>query len=202
MTKGTFEDFIGIWDNNVDENICKELIKYYDWTIENNYNISPNIKGNKQIKGLDREDEAIFINSSSPQYPVSLCKHYWQCLQQCVQEYMTKYKIQFAGDLHSWVFKVHKVKEKQGYHAWHYENSSYEDRDRFLAYMTYLQTPSEGGETEFLHQSKRIEPVVGKTLIWPPGFTHKHRGNPPLKGEKIYLTGWFHISPFSPVEHL
>ena len=37
--KDTFEDFIGIWDNNVDENICKELIKYYDWTIKNNYNI-------------------------------------------------------------------------------------------------------------------------------------------------------------------
>ena len=29
---GIFEDFIGIWDNNVNENICKELIKYYDRT--------------------------------------------------------------------------------------------------------------------------------------------------------------------------
>ena len=40
MTKGIFEDFIGMWDNSVDEDICKELIKYYDWTIKNNYNIS------------------------------------------------------------------------------------------------------------------------------------------------------------------
>ena len=192
--KGIFEDFIGIWDNNVDENICKELIKYYDWTIENNYNISPDINGNL-IQSPDQEDESIFMNSSSPQYPETLVNHYWGCIRPCVQEYIAKYKIGIMGDLHSWVFKVHKVKEKQGYHAWHYENSSYEDRDRFLAYMTYLQTPSEGGETEFLHQSKRIDPVVGRTLIWPPGFTHKHRGNPPLKGEKIYLTGWLHMSP-------
>ena len=50
-------------------------------------------------------------------------------------------------------------------------------------------------ETEFLYQSKRIDPIAGRTLIWPPGFTHKHRGNPPLKGEKIYMTGWLNIAP-------
>ena len=62
---------------------------------------------------------------------------------------------------------------------------------RVLAWMTYLKVPEEGGETEFLYQSKRIEPIVGRTLIWPAYFTHLHRGNPPLKGEKYYITGWF-----------
>ena len=114
---------------------------------------------------------------------------------QCIKEYLTEYSIVVYGSLHSWIFKVHKVKENQGYHKWHCENAGYENRDRFLTYMTYLQAPSEGGETEFLFQSKRIDPVVGRTLIWPAGFTHKHRGNPPLKGEKFYITGWFNISP-------
>ena len=195
--KGIYEDFIGIWDNNVDENICKDLIKYYDWTIENNYNISPNIDGNNKEHKHERDDEAMYITSASPQYPQSLCEQYWGCLQQCMQEYIAKYTIHFQGDLHSWLFKIHKVKEKQGYHVWHFENGAYEVRDRFLAFQTYLQAPSEGGETEFLFQSKRIDPVVGRTLIWPPGFTHKHRGNPPLKGEKIYLTGWFNMSPLN-----
>ena len=195
MTKGTFEDFIGMWDNNIDEDICKELIKYYDWTVKNNYNISSDIGEKREDE--ERDDEAIFIGSSSMQYPSSLCNQYWECLEQCVEEYMTKYSIEIVGNLHSWMFKVHKVKEKQGYHVWHYENGGYEVRDRFLTFMTYLQAPSEGGETEFLYQSKRIDPVVGRTLIWPPGFTHKHRGNPPLKGEKIYITGWFNISPLN-----
>jgi len=197
MTKGIFEDFIGMWDNSVDEDICKELIKYYDWTIKNNYNISQYAYGEKKV-GVNREDESIFLNSSSKQYPVELCEQYWNCVSQCVEEYMKKYSVQVNGNLHSWTFKVHKVKEKQGYHVWHYENDEYELRDRFLVYQTYLQAPSKGGETEFLHQSKRIDPVVGRTLIWPPGFTHKHRGNPPLKGEKIYLTGWFNMSPHNP----
>ena len=63
-----------------------------------------------------------------------------------------------------------------------------------MAYMTYLEVPKKGGETEFLHQSLRIEPVVGRTLIWPAGFTHMHRGNAPLDGEKMYITGWFHVT--------
>jgi hypothetical protein len=204
--KGIFEDFIGIWDNNVNENICNELIKYYDWTVKHNYNISPDtgelVKYKTGEQGHppslnERQDEVIFINSASPQYPADLCEHYWKCLKQCCEEYMKNYIIDMEGGLHSWTFKVHKVKEKQGYHSWHNENCSYEYRDRLLAFMTYLQAPSEGGETEFLLQSKRIDPVVGRTLIWPAGFTHKHRGNPPLKGEKIYITGWFNISPLN-----
>ena len=191
----TFDDFIGIWDNNVDENICKELIKYYDWTIKNNYTVSPDI-GEKIKLGKDlREDESVKIGSASPQYPSTLCDKYWGCLGQCIEEYIANYSLEVAGKLHCWIFKIHKVKEKQGYHLWHYENGGYEVRDRFLTFMTYLQAPAEGGETEFLYQSKRIDPVVGRTLIWPPAFTHKHRGNTPLKGEKIYITGWIHMSP-------
>ena len=56
-----------------------------------------------------------------------------------------------------------------------------------------LESPKKGGETEFLYQSMRIEPEVGKLLIWPAGFTHKHRGNPPLEGQKTYMTGWFDL---------
>ena len=62
---------------------------------------------------------------------------------------------------------------------------------RMLAWMIYIKVPEKGGETEFLRQSRRIEPVIGRTLIWPAYFTHIHRGNSPLKGEKYYITGWF-----------
>ena len=71
---GIFEDFIGMWDNNIDENICKEFIKYYDWTVKHNYHFSPDI--GDSAKHNTREDEAIFIGSSSIQYPSSLCDHY------------------------------------------------------------------------------------------------------------------------------
>ena len=48
------------------------------------------------------------------------------------------------------------------------------------------------GNTSIVPRSgETCKSKVGNVLIWPGGFTHKHRGNPPLKGEKIYATGWF-----------
>ena len=112
-------------------------------------------------------------------------------MKSCFYAYDKRYKIAFTGALYNDTFKIHKVRKEEGYHVWHYENGNGKVMDRLLTYMTYIRAPKKGGETEFLHQSLRIEPIVGRTLIWPAGFTHKHRGNPPLDGDKIYITGWF-----------
>ena len=41
-----------------------------------------------------------------------------------------------------------------------------------------------------LNQSLRIKPEQGTLVLWPAGYTHIHRGNPPLSGEKYIMTGW------------
>jgi hypothetical protein len=56
--------------------------------------------------------------------------------------------------------------------------------------MVYLNDIEDGGETEFLYLSKRVKPVTGRVLLWPAGYTHTHRGNPPLKDTKYIITGW------------
>lgn len=86
--------------------------------------------------------------------------------------------------------KIQKTQPGQGYHVWHFENDSRASGGRIMAFMTYLNTVEEGGETEFLYLGKRIKPVAGRTLLWPAGYTHAHRGNPPLSGVKYVLTGW------------
>ena len=66
-------------------------------------------------------------------------------------------------------------------------------RSRILTWTLYLNDVNEGGETEFLHQSLRIKPKQGTIVVWPAGFTHIHRGNPPLSGEKYIVTGWVEV---------
>ena len=57
-------------------------------------------------------------------------------------------------------------------------------------YGALINDVEEGGETEFLYQSKRVESKKGRIVICPSGFTHTHRGNPPLKGNKYMINGW------------
>jgi len=87
-------------------------------------------------------------------------------------------------------FKVQKTLPSEGYHVWHYESSHIKYSHRALVFSVYLNDVEEGGETEFLHQSQRVKPEQGTIVIFPASFTHIHRGNPPLSGEKYLVTGW------------
>jgi hypothetical protein len=59
--------------------------------------------------------------------------------------------------------------------------------------MTYLNTVTDGGETEFFWQKIKVKPEKGLTLIWPSDFTHTHRGIPSPSQKKYIVTGWFNI---------
>ena len=59
-----------------------------------------------------------------------------------------------------------------------------------MIYLNDLQDEDDGGETEFLYQSRRVKPKKNLGVVWPGGITHMHRGNPPLKKTKKILTGW------------
>ena len=169
--------------------MCNEFVENWEEAKKNRTIIDPK---EKNLNPLIRKDETAFVAPlSSTIYPKPPVKAYFEYLQECFKCYINRYSIQFNGTFFNDVFKLHKVRKSEGYHKWHYERGGSSTIDRMVAYMTYLEAPKKGGETEFLHQSLRIEPIVGRTLIWPAGFTHVHRGNPPLDGEKMYIDGWF-----------
>jgi len=87
--------------------------------------------------------------------------------------------------------KIQKTKPQQGYHVWHSEHCNCPTSNKsLLAWAIFLNDVDEGGELEFLYQSLRVRPRKGDVVVWPAGFTHLHRGNPPLKGDKYIITGW------------
>ena len=194
--KEEYKEFIGIYDESVPIELCNEFVENYE-KAKKNRTIIDLSKENElgivdPISPHDRKDEIAFVYPLlSTIYPRPPVEAYFKFLQECLKWYVKKYSIEFEGAIYNNVFKIHKVGKTEGYHKWHYERDNASDLDRLMAYMTYLEVPKKGGETEFLHQSLRIEPVVGRTLIWPAGYTHMHRGNPPLDGEKMYITGWF-----------
>jgi hypothetical protein len=197
--KEEYNDFVGIYDESVSLELCNEFVKNYE-EAKKNRTIIDLSKPNKNqhhenSPPLVKKDEVMFVHPlSSTIYPRPPVEAYFEFLFKCFKCYIKRYSIEFYGPMFNDVFKIHKVKKTEGFHAWHYEASHPTQMNRIIAYMTYLEVPKRGGETEFLHQSLRIEPIVGRTLIWPAGFTHMHRGLAPLDGEKMYITGWFNTS--------
>ena len=194
--KEEYQDFIGIYDESVPVELCNEFVETWDEAKKNETIID--MSKENELDFCDaphpilRKDEVAFIAPLySTIYPKPPVKEYFKFLRECSKCYVKKYGIKFDGPIYNDMFKIHKVRKSEGFHGWHYEKSTPSTIDRIIAYMTYLEIPKKGGETEFLYQSLRIDPVVGRTLIWPAGFTHMHRGNPPLDGEKMYITGWF-----------
>ena len=202
---GEYNNHVGVYHKTVSSDICNAYLEFYNWAMDNNYS-QPSWKPGKQFSpGHKRRDESIhspvkFFQDDNfiEQFPPALSKEYFGVINPHLTEFIEHYSIDIDTALSANVYKIHKVEPGQGYHTWHCEHNHISDPTRMFAYMTYLQIPEEGGETEFLHQSLRITPEVGTTLIWPAYFTHQHRGNSPLKGTKIYLTGWFHAHGFAP----
>ncbi|MEO8994021.1 MAG: 2OG-Fe(II) oxygenase [Rhodanobacter sp.] len=84
--------------------------------------------------------------------------------------------------------------DQGGYPYWHCEiyprDSGCESLHRHLLWTLYLNDGFEEGETEFLHQERKVSPRTGSLLIAPAGFTHTHRGNRPRGGDKYIATSW------------
>ena len=194
--KEEYKDFVGIYDESVPVDLCDEFVKNYEEAKKNRTIIDcfvENKTGHRETlpHSVKKDDVVVVAPILSTIYPIPPVQTYFKFLYECFKSYTERYSIVFNGVIFNDVFKIHKVRKSEGYHVWHYEKDCSENLNRLMAYMTYLEAPKEGGETEFLHQSLRIDPVVGRTLIWPAGYTHQHRGNPPLDGEKMYITGWF-----------
>jgi hypothetical protein len=88
------------------------------------------------------------------------------------------------------------IADQGGYPYWHCElypkigDRFGETLHRILLWSVYLNDGFAVGETEFLYQQRKIVPQTGTLLIAPAGFTHTHRGNRPIGGNKYIATSW------------
>ena len=186
------ENFIGIYDNYILPEECNKAIKLYE--DQNKFNNTINRIGFDTSSILQKQDKQFFARNNNVDV-------WWESLKPMILNFemaWENYKQNTgAGDaydggpFHFTDLKIQKTLPTEGYHIWHIEHGKgYEYEPRAFVFSIYLNDVEEGGETEFLHFSKRVKPKTGRIVIWPAGFPYVHRGNPPLSGEKYILTSW------------
>lgn len=96
----------------------------------------------------------------------------------------------FRGRFKDFGYAIQKTMAGEFYH-WHVDGGSHSFSDRMLVAIWYLNdVQGPGGETEFRHQKVKITPEAGKVLVFPPFWTHEHRGVTLEQGVKYIATTW------------
>jgi hypothetical protein len=186
------DNFIGVYDNYISDEECDKAIKLYE--SENKFNNTINRISSENESILRKQDKQYFANGNN-------INVWWEELKTMIFNYDLAWnnylKITGAGESYGidkffyTSLKIQKTLPTEGYHVWHIEHEQgYENEPRAFVFSIYLNDVEDGGETEFLHFSKRIKPKKGRIVIWPSAFPYVHRGNPPLNGKKYILTSW------------
>ena len=194
--KINIDNFIGVYDNYITKKECDKAIKLYE--NQNKFNNTINRIGFENASILKKQDQQFFAQQDN-------LNVWWKELESIIFNFDIAFKhyTQNTGaseaygvPFHFTSLKVQKTLPTEGYHLWHIEHGKgYDLEPRAFVFSIYLNDVEEGGETEFLHFSKRVKPKTGRIVIWPAGFPYLHRGNPPLSGEKYILTSWMRLVP-------
>jgi hypothetical protein len=181
------DDFISVYDDVLSLDECNSFIEYIN-----------QIEG-KSLLFKDQEGER---SHKINQKAINFSQHYnltawtwigdkfFPIIKDCVDDYLNTYSILLRGKFLIYDVKAKKIPPGGGFHDWHYENTDSLSSSRAFVVQLYLNTIEEGGETEFLYLNKRVSSKAGRLIIFPSGFTHTHRGNPPIQQTKYILTSW------------
>ncbi len=96
----------------------------------------------------------------------------------------------FRGRFKDQGYAIQRTEPGEYYH-WHVDADSTALASRQLVAIWYLNdVPAPGGETEFLHQGVAVSPRAGRLILFPPFWTHQHRGVTVRDGVKYIATTW------------
>ena len=191
------KDFIGIFSSVYPDGFCEHLISEF----ERNKDLGAG-SDRQSSEGIDKHIKNDYqINSNGnninfePFNDNNTSNMFFKGLQHCFNAYVEQYSALKDININCNNMKMQETSTGGGYHVWHGEQGNGDQANRGLVYMLYLNTlPTEAnGETEFLYQQRRLNPVENTMVLWPAAFTHAHRGNP-VYGEntKYIVTGWFY----------
>ena len=185
------DDFVGVFDGFFGDDVINRYLYWFKGLED------AGVTYQRQASTDEKEDESydsFFGSYYTGSFHIEPCAKqfldiFWE---QVYPRYTRKYGIIDKLEPHNITeIKIQKTKPGEGYHVWHAEHSgSRLTKNRLLVFSLFLNDIEEGGETEFLYLKKRFKPIKDRLLIFPAGFTHTHRGNPPLSGDKYILTGW------------
>ena len=183
-------NFIGVYENVLPAPNCQELIDFFEKC--DKLGLTHTRQQSDRVSKLQKDDNSLFLTSVLELVNYDIMRTFGATFWSHVYDkYVEEYPaLEQLSKQHIYSFKMQRTKVGGGYHIWHSEQYDRLTSDRILTFTCYLNDVEEGGETEFLYYPKRVKATQGTFLLFPGGFTHTHRGNPPISNTKYIITGW------------
>jgi len=192
MNENPLDDFIAVYDHVLNVSQCDKLVRNFKELKSQNLVF----RGDFPLGQVSDERISLINSALASLNPPQEREFLWGQIHSYCLQYMQSYPEAFGPNIEQRSVlmvenaMMQETRPSGGFHPWHYEATDMATQGRFLTWILYLNDIDEGGETEFLYQRKRLSPKTGTLVVWPTGFTHTHRGNPPLKDTKYIITGW------------
>lgn len=177
--------FIFEQHNALPTRLCEQMIERFEAAKEEQYQgrIGQLVKKDRNIK----KSTDLVISGKPHWKDIDLAL--FHSLAKSLKEFRDAFPY-FKGPFKDMGYALQRTHPGEYYH-WHIDGGSHEFSQRQLVAVWYLNTvKGPGGETEFLFQKVKIKPEQGKLLLFPPFWTHEHRGVTLQQGVKYIATTW------------
>ena len=165
--------------------VCNEMLRRFEEHADEQYEGRVGQQAQKE-QSIKQSTDLVL---SGKEHWKDIDKALFQSLGKALTELRETYPF-FKGPFKDSGYAIQRTDPGQFYH-WHIDGGSHEFSQRQLVAIWYLNdVEGPGGTTDFSHQGVKVRPEAGKLLLFPPFWTHEHRGAALEKGVKYIATTW------------
>ena len=177
--------FIYEVDDALPQGVCNDMIQRFEAAADERYegHIGQTVSRDRSVK---RSTDLVV---SGKEHWKDVDTTLFQSLARALTELKEIYPF-FGGAFKDMGYAIQRTHPGEYYH-WHIDGGSHTFSHRQLVAIWYLNdVEGPGGETEFRYQEVKISPRAGKLILFPPFWTHEHRGVTLESGVKYLATTW------------
>lgn len=164
---------------------CKNIIERFEQATSEQY---PGRIGQTALKDTSiKKSTDLVLSGKEHWHDVDRLLFY--SLGRAVLDFRNRFPF-FSGPFKDMGYALQKTSPGEYYH-WHIDGGSHEFANRQLVAVWYLNdVEGPGGTTDFSIQNVQVKPETGKLILFPPFWTHEHRGATLESGAKYIATTW------------
>ncbi len=166
------EHYIRVYENVLTKEFCDHVISMFEK--------DPNKQTGKTIYGEapNKRTTDLSCSQQTPEW-IAINKTLFDSLNQSLNKYFDEFAENFEGytpSIGDTGYKMMKYEPVTGGFDTHTDVNGLSSSRRFLTGLWYLNDVEKGGETIFHKQDVTIKPKAGNLVLFPPFFTHPHKG--------------------------